>query len=173
MSTTDWAYYSCPSLTCNAIYAFESPAALDARGMNTEFCRWAEEHDRTAHGIVAPYSATERRTTSTTGGEKGVKDERHSLMPREGLDAISRVFGFGASKYADHNWRRGYEWSKSYDALQRHLIAFWSGETNDPESGLPHLGHAGFHVLALLTWLEEQGEGGQFDDRYIKQGEAA
>lgn len=109
---------------------------------------------------------TEVRTTSSTGGQKGVKPERHSLMPRPGLDAIARVFGFGATKYDSHNWRKGYEWSKSYDALVRHVTAFWDGETLDPESGLPHLAHAGFHILVLLTWLEEQGEGSVFDDRY-------
>lgn len=109
---------------------------------------------------------TEVRTTSSTGGEKGMKPERHDLLPREGIEAIARVFAFGATKYADHNWRKGYEWSKSYSALQRHLYAFWSGETLDPESGLPHLAHAGFHILVLLTWLDQDGEGSQFDDRY-------
>ena len=111
---------------------------------------------------------TEVRTTSATGGEKGVKPERFSLMPRAGLAAIARVFGFGASKYAAHNWRRGYEWSKSFDALERHVQAAKDGETYDEESGLPHLAHAGFHVLVLLTWLEEQGEGidNAFDDRW-------
>ena len=111
---------------------------------------------------------TEIRTTSSTGGQKGVKPERHDLIPKLGVDAIARVFAFGAEKYADHNWRRGYEWGKSYSALIRHLTAFWDGETHDPESGLPHLAHAGFHVLVLLTWLEEQGEGvdNEFDDRW-------
>lgn len=110
----------------------------------------------------------EVRTTSATGGEKGVKAERYDLLPRQGLDAIARVFAFGATKYADNNWRRGYEWSKSYAALQRHLTAFWDGETVDPESGESHLAHAGFHVLAILTWLAEQGEGADnpFDDRW-------
>lgn len=110
----------------------------------------------------------EIRTTSSTGGEKGVKAERHDLLPKLGIDAIARVFAFGATKYADHNWRRGYEWSKSYAAAQRHMTAFWDGETNDPESGEPHLAHVGFHVLAMLTWLAEQGEGADnpFDDRW-------
>jgi hypothetical protein len=103
--------------------------------------------------------STEIRTTSATGGEKGVKPERLSLLPRLGLAAISRVYGFGADKYAAHNWRRGYEWDKSHDALLRHVLAHIDGETYDEESGLPHLAHAGFHILAVLTWLEEQGEG--------------
>lgn len=111
---------------------------------------------------------TEIRTTSSTGGQKGVKPERHGLIPRKATAAIARVFGFGATKYADHNWRRGYEWDKSIDALQRHIDAFVDGETYDDESGLPHLAHAGFHIMVLLTWLEEQGEGvgNVFDTRW-------
>lgn len=107
-------------------------------------------------------------TTSSSGGQKGVKPERHSLLPRQGLDAIARVFAFGATKYADHNWRLGYEWTKSFDALLRHVQSANDGETYDPESGLPHLAHAGFHILVLLTWLEQQGEGpdNPFDDRW-------
>lgn len=121
----------------------------------------------TGTGIsINSLSNGEIRTVSATGGEKGVKPERYDLLPKPGLDAIARVFGWGASKYADHNWRKGYEWSKSYAAAMRHLTAFWEGETNDPESGLPHLAHAGFHILVMLTWLREQGEGGMFDDRY-------
>jgi hypothetical protein len=111
---------------------------------------------------------TEIRTTSSTGGQKGVKPERHALLPKKGVAAIARVFGFGAQKYAAHNWRRKYEWDKSLDALQRHIDAFVDGETFDPESGLPHLAHAGFHILVLLTWLEEDGEGADnpFDTRW-------
>ena len=110
----------------------------------------------------------EIRTTSSTGGQKGVKPERHALLPKKGVAAIARVFGFGAKKYAAHNWRRKYEWDKSLDALQRHIDAFVDGETYDPESGLPHLAHAGFHILVLLTWLEEDGEGADnpFDTRW-------
>lgn len=111
---------------------------------------------------------TEIRTTSSTGGQKGVKPERHALLPKKGIAAIARVFAFGAKKYAAHNWRKRYEWDKSLDALQRHIDAFVDGETYDPESGLPHLAHAGFHILVLLTWLEEDGEGvdNPFDTRW-------
>lgn len=111
---------------------------------------------------------TEIRTTSSTGGQKGVKPERHALLPKKGVAAIARVFAFGAIKYAAHNWRKRYEWDKSIDALQRHIDAFVDGETYDPESGLPHLAHAGFHILVLLTWLEEDGEGADnpFDTRW-------
>ena len=110
----------------------------------------------------------EIRTRSATGGEKGVKAERYDLLPKEGLDAMARVYAFGATKYSDHNWRFGYEWYKSIASALRHMMAFQDGETNDPESGLPHPAHAMFHMAALLTWLEEQGEGAQnpMDDRW-------
>lgn len=111
---------------------------------------------------------TEIRITSSTGGQKGTKPERHALLPKKGIAAIARVFAFGAVKYAAHNWRRRYDWDLSIDALQRHIDAFVDGETFDPESKLPHLAHAGFHILVLLTWLEEDGEGvdNPFDTRW-------
>jgi hypothetical protein len=110
----------------------------------------------------------EVRVTSSTGGQKGSKPARHDLVPVDPLAAIATVFGFGAKKYADNNWRKGYNWSLNYAAMQRHLMAFWSGEDNDPESGLPHLAHAGFHVMALLEFSnpENSDKYSQFDDRY-------
>lgn len=118
---------------------------------------------------------SEVRTTSSTGGQKGVKPERHDLIPRKAVAWIARVFGFGASKYEDHNWRLGYEWGKSLASLQRHIDEFVEGNSYDDESGLPHLAHAGFHILALLTWFEEQGEGpdNPFDDRWMHSMERA
>lgn len=116
--------------------------------------------------LVTP-GVSEVRTTSSTGGQKGTKPQRYDLMPKAGLDAISEVFAFGAEKYDSHNWRKGYEWGKSYSAAMRHLTAHWDGETLDKESGLAHLAHAGCHILFMLTWLHEQGEGGQFDDRFV------
>lgn len=110
---------------------------------------------------------TEVRTTSETGGEKGVKPEAWALLPSEALEEIARVYAFGADKYAAHNWRKGYEWSKSFSALCRHIFAFWRGEDLDPESGLSHLGHAGFHILGLLTFWLDREQYKRYDDRYV------
>lgn len=113
----------------------------------------------------APQSG-EVRSVSSTGGEKGVKPEEYALIPWEAMDEIARVYAFGANKYAAHNWRKGYEWSKSFSALCRHIFAFWKGEERDPESGLSHLAHAGFHVLGMLTFWLDKDRYGEFDDRY-------
>lgn len=111
---------------------------------------------------------TEVRTTSRTGGEKGVKPQRLSLLPTQALWTISEVYGFGEKKYAAHNWRRGYEWSKSYDALQRHLSAWWERDEFDEESGLSHLAHAGFHLFALIIFRNNPRYA-EFDDRYKEE----
>lgn len=71
--------------------------------------------------------AAETRTTSSTGGQKGVKLERHDLVPIGPLRELATHFGLGAQKYDNHQWRQGYEWSKSYSALERHLKLFWQG----------------------------------------------
>lgn len=109
---------------------------------------------------------TEIRTTSATGGLKGVKPERYSFIPKAPLDLLARIYGYGHEKYGDaHNYRKGYEWSKNYDALQRHLTAWWDREDNDPESGLSHLGHAAWHIFSLIVFSSDP-KYKQYDDRY-------
>ncbi|ASD52264.1 hypothetical protein QCN32_gp39 [Arthrobacter phage Niktson] len=110
---------------------------------------------------------TEVRSVSSTGGAKGVKPERFSLIPTRALAWVARMYGRGAEKYHETpdrpNWRKGYEWSKSYDALQRHATQFWGGEDYDEETQMPHMAAVAFHALTILTFMEEHPE---FDDRY-------
>jgi len=112
-----------------------------------------------------PGISGEVRTTSATGGQKGVKLARYGLIPPEALALVAEHYGKGAEKYEVHNWRKGFEWSKSYDAMQRHLAAFWSGEDTDEETGSPHLAAVVFHALTLLTFATEHPD---YDDRYKK-----
>lgn len=134
---------------------------------------------------------TEVRTTSSTGGQKGVKLQQFSLIPIGPLTALAEHYGRGARKYATHQWRKNYEWSKSYDALQRHLTAWWHGEeldtcpstgdgcsfvTNEGEPfegdpGTSCYNHTGSHHLDAVMWhaftLREFVETApEHDDRY-------
>lgn len=102
-----------------------------------------------------------------TGGRKGQKIERYDLIPAGPMRMIARQFGIGARKYSDNNWRKGYRWSLSYGALQRHLHEFWAGTDIDAETGQPHLAAAAFHVLALLEFMETRPE---HDDRAMRPG---
>lgn len=103
--------------------------------------------------------------TSPTGGRKEIKQERHSLIPVKALQALARHYGVGATKYEDHNWRRGYKWSLSYDAAQRHLNQFWDGEELDKETGSHHTIAAAWHCICLFMFTIHSRYA-VFDDRY-------
>ena len=120
----------------------------------------------------------EVRTTSETGGMKGVKLERFDLIPAGPLRDLATLYGRGSAKYAEHNFRKGYEWGKSYSALQRHANAWARGEswdvcpvadgkhedciTKHPETGestvfktpngLGCYNHTGAHHMTAVAW---------------------
>lgn len=99
-----------------------------------------------------PAMTEERITDPTTGGQKGRKPERFELLAWGFLEELSRVAAFGARKYADHNWLKGYAWSLNIGAAFRHLTRWVRGESIDPESGCSHLAHLAWHCMALYTF---------------------
>lgn len=95
------------------------------------------------------------------------KDDQHKLplhlIDPLWLETTAQVLDFGQRKYHAWNWAIGtFEWSRLYGALQRHLNAFWRGEENDPETGMPHLWHANCCMM-FLTRYHASGLG--VDDR--------
>ena len=99
----------------------------------------------------------------TTGGRKARKLARFDLIPPHALWQVAEQYGIGAAKYDDNNWRKGYPWSLSYAALQRHAALFWAGEDHDPETGAHHMAAVAFHALALLTFAQDHPG---MDDRH-------
>jgi nucleoside 2-deoxyribosyltransferase len=110
-----------------------------------------------------PQTGEVRVTNQLTGGEKGSKPERFDLIPAAALRKVARLYGRGAQKYSAHNWRKGYNWSLSLAALERHLAAFKEGEDFDRETNCEHLASVVFHALALLVYADEHPE---LDDRW-------
>ncbi len=88
-----------------------------------------------------------------------------SLLSRVWLLGVARVMGFGAKKYAAHNWRGGIERSRLLSAALRHILAYNEGEDTDPESGLPHLDHASCCLMFARETHETHPE---LDDRWKK-----
>ena len=86
-----------------------------------------------------------------------------NLLSTEALNQTAAVLKFGAQKYAEHNWRKGFTWSRPLAAAMRHLTAFNDGEDKDPESGLSHLAHAACCIMFLLEFEKTHPE---LDDRY-------
>jgi hypothetical protein len=86
-----------------------------------------------------------------------------NLLSTEALNQTAAVLAFGAQKYAEHNWRKGFAWSRPLAAAMRHITAFNDGEDCDPESGLSHLAHAACCIMFLLEFQKTHPE---LDDRY-------
>lgn len=97
--------------------------------------------------------ATEIRTTSPTGGQKGRKPLEVGAVDPMARAELGRVAAYGSAKYERGNYLKGYDWSLNIDALHRHMLAFESGEDRDPESGCLHTAHAAWHGLALASFV--------------------
>lgn len=87
---------------------------------------------------------------------------RLELIPVSGIEGIGRAMTFGSKKYADHNWAKGFDYSRLCGSAMRHLLAWMSGQDKDPESGLSHLDHLGACVVMLIA---HETEGLGSDDR--------
>lgn len=124
--------------------------------------------DDSAPTIAAPVDTNQdspvSRQTSTTGGQKDQKLARFSLIPPKVLFRLAEHYGRGAMKYAPRNWERGYSFDLSYDALHRHLNAWWSGIDKD-EEGNDHIIAALWHVVALAHWSDDEKLKKMFDTR--------
>lgn len=88
---------------------------------------------------------------------------RLDLVSRPALEGLANVLGFGAKKYAAHNWRGGIEFSRLIGACLRHVNAFNDGEDLDPESGLSHIDHAACCIMFLSDQIKRETG---LDDRY-------
>jgi len=89
-----------------------------------------------------------------------------SVVPVEALKELARVMNNGADKYGKLNWRKdGITTSTYYDAIERHLMAWFTGEDMDPDSGLHPLAHIAASCLIVMdaelhnTLTDDRGEG--------------
>lgn len=79
------------------------------------------------------------------------------------LEEVSKVLTYGKRKYFEHNWRKGFIWSRPLGAALRHIFSWMGGEDLDPETGISHLAHAACNLMFLI---EFQKTNNGVDDRY-------
>ena len=98
-----------------------------------------------------------------SNGNEGRKDDAGkpdwTLLPWGPVGEIVKVLTWGARvKYKDlppDNWKFVKDAMARYEAaFFRHVVAYLEGERLDPDSGLPHLAHAGCCLLFTM-WLDE------------------
>ena len=67
------------------------------------------------------------------------------------LEAVGQIGTFGANKYSERGWMKVPNAESRYkDAMMRHLFKDFQGQAADRESGLDHLAHAAWNMLAIL-----------------------
>lgn len=82
----------------------------------------------------------------------GIKKAPMSTVPSAVMMEIGLAMLEGACKYGRHNYRAiGVRASVYYDACMRHIMAWWEGEDQDPDSHLSHVTKA----LACLTVIRD------------------
>lgn len=94
----------------------------------------------------------------------------YELLPFELLSDVNLVLIHGREKYGVNNWMKkdGFKLSRCYNALLRHMFAWWRGEDNDKETGISHLAHAMCNLLFLVYHFKNNKS---CDDRPIFKGE--
>lgn len=91
----------------------------------------------------------------------GIKKAPLSCVPLPVLMELGIGMLEGACKYGRHNYRSiGVRASVYFDAVCRHLFAWWEGEDLDPDSGMPHVVKA----MACLAVLRDAQIQGQYTD---------
>lgn len=107
------------------------------------------------------------REHHTTGAQKEIAGKlRMDLIPPEVETALAEVLTFGAEKYSDRNWEKGLQFEKHHlAAMYRHVNKWRRRIDNDEESGLNHIKHAMWHLMAIITQIERGRT--DLDDRGI------
>lgn len=70
---------------------------------------------------------------------------RYDLVSPIGLREVARACAEGSQKYSDYNWERGMPVHDLLNHAIAHIYQFLAGDRSEP-----HLGHAGWNLLAAI-----------------------
>lgn len=89
-------------------------------------------------------------------GVAGKKKYYHSVIPRRVLAELSLGMLDGALKYKPYNWRDGplIEAEDYFNAVNRHLDAWWEGEDFDPDAKEAKIHHITKAITTLIVLLD-------------------
>lgn len=89
---------------------------------------------------------------------------RLDLLSIPALWEVGRVYTRGCQKYEDRNWEKGLGYASTLGCAMRHIFKWVAGHKLDEETGLHHLAHAAWNILALLHFELLPEKYKQFDD---------
>jgi hypothetical protein len=88
------------------------------------------------------------------------------LFMWDAAEEVVNVLAHGRLKYAARNWEKGLSWSETFDSAVRHMKKwYYQHQDLDEDSGLHHLAHAAWNILALLSFSLWGGKHLENDDR--------
>ena len=98
---------------------------------------------------------TNKNRQFETGAQRDTGDGklRMSLVPQQELKRVMKRYLDGAVKYGENNWMQGMPLSVYYDCANRHLEAWWRGETDED-----HAAAVVWNMLCAM-WTETNLEG--------------
>lgn len=144
----------CPALKYEDPHVYNALGICDHCGLDT---RWApkpiSEHD--PHG-TDPHTPGAKLDAGKILADLVIGDFAYAL------EEVAKVGTHGAQKYTEHGWISVPEGIKRYsNAAKRHYLKRKQGETHDPDSGLPHLAHEAWNVLAVLELMVRENHANQ------------
>lgn len=123
--------------------------------MTEEFMKLCEKYEDAAEVLKNAEPKALRHNSGKT---------QWSLIDYPSIEPMVKVLEFGSNKYTRDNWHKGHSINSLCDSLMRHLVAFMSGEDDDPESGESHVGHILCNAMFINYNLKHKKE---LDDRII------
>ena len=109
-------------------------------------------------------NVTDIRTVAEIRGSRFNNGKaRLDLLDWEALEGLAGILEFGATKYNDHNWRKGLPFTEQVASLLRHTSAFMRGEDIDLETGKLHVDHMQCNTMFLAWTVRNRPD---MDDRW-------
>lgn len=175
IETSFWRTIEVESPSAAKTHSIESKRETTTSSADTDY--HSVRLRRGSEGLVDFVGKGRPLCTLTTVIRLGEFEVSFAVSATTGLDSsttmlrcLERLLGISLPdkdfiRTGAHNWRKGHDYSRITNSLQRHLNAFQAGEEVDPESGLPHVDHILCNALFLSGAVREHPE---LDDRYKK-----
>lgn len=130
--------------------------------MNTDK---AYDYDQDQHAFAGKTKVTPPVNSGSKNIKAAAAKDKPSTytIPPVAILALGAAMKSGADKYGAFNWRGTDVTASTFiDAINRHFLAWQTGENNDPESYISHLAHIMANCAILLDVMHD----GEFvDDR--------
>jgi len=129
----------------DSIYRISEPQHQSDGGMEGPAGRYDTIKNCRCAQVTVPVETFESGAVRDTNANK----PRPELISPFFTERLAQVLAEGAVKYDDDNWSKGIPMRRCLASLERHLIAFKKGKTDED-----HLGHAAANVMFLIHFDE-------------------